>query len=202
MYRPKPRYSRNTRKRRPRVRRKAVTDLKKGRVINVKLTQTTNVTTDGSAKINDVFNLHNPALTIDGATAYDDWAAYSALYDQYRVRAIKIEYIPFYPNDEEAQFKHRPLVLVYDRDSSTALTTWDQAAGFSGRRWYSTHKRFTYYRKLHRIGPKDQDLTGGWIDCANPHSEGAIKTYSESMTASTSYGLWIMTAYCQFKNKI
>lgn len=160
------------------------------------------LTTDASGVIDDVFNLHNTNHSINGGTAYTYSANYLQLYDQYRVRAIKIELFPRAPSDETTTTVYRPIVLAYDRDSDSAFTTFDGACSFGGSKVYNVNRKITYYRKLSKVAPAEQVMPGGWMDCAAPTDYGAIKTFASDLSVSKLYFVYKVTIYCQFKNRL
>lgn len=169
--------------------------------VSTKLSLVVTATSDGSGIIDDVFNMGRPNVSVDGVNAYQDWSSFSALYDQYRVRAFKLEYFPSLPNDTSTTTGYRPIFLAYDRDSETAITGLTDAATITGRRIKNMYQSWNCYWKLSK-GSSSAPLTGGWKDCAVPLGTGAVKSYCNGLDASTTYGIFVLTCYVQFKNRI
>lgn len=171
-----------------------------------KLKGTVTFSSNGAGLIQQTFFDTDPAL-FDTANPLQDWLTYAALYDQYRVCAIKFQWIPTLPNNESATAVFQPFYTIYDQDSAPAATTTNALIQYSNLRVKNLYKPWKVYYKVARSFSSQVSnvVVGslGWYDTDVPSAVGRIlfSTGSEACSASVQYGRMICTYYIAFKNQ-
>jgi len=127
-------------------------------------------------------------------SGYTDWSSYAAIWDEYRVLAMRLTFIP---NNQYSKTTTLtvPLYVVIDRDSSGALSSKNQAVQYESCKIKSLENRWSYGIKMH--GP-----TGaGWITTAATAATWWMKTFALSLSASSAYGDALITLMVQMRGK-
>lgn len=175
-----------------------------------KLRATTQAVTGGGGMLLYRFSTSNPNayLSVDGgayANAVQDWSSVSALYDQYKVNAIKIVYTPHLPNDTSVTVFYRSVYVSIDYDSVTQPTTYDGIAQYERMRVVNLYRPFKLYFRLPAVLNTSSStvVVGrmGWLDIANPNPAGCIQLFSEGLNLSSAYGRFTVTYYISCKNR-
>lgn len=149
-------------------------------------------------------NSTNPTDTFFTGVTAQDFVNLSGIYDQFRIYAVSVKYIPLLPNDESSVTGFAPLYTVIDYDDSTALTSVNQAINYENMKVKNMYRPWKVYYRI----PKVTNLAGGttivgfgWFDMAGPLTTGAIKFYGTGFDVSTTYGTFIATWYIGCKNR-
>lgn len=140
----------------------------------------------------------------DNLNFYTDWTSMAALFDTYRVHAIKINYYPGVPNDLSSTTNYLPIYIVGDVNDTTALTSADQAIQYENCKILNMFAPWSYYFKIpKRLSTSTaRDIeAGGYIDVNDVGSTCAIKYYADGLDVSSTYGSLIGTAYVSMKNR-
>lgn len=128
-----------------------------------------------------------------------DWGSIAALFDSYRVCAMKVKFIPQLPNDTSAQTGYFPLYVTYDPDNGTnILGSADDAVQYENCKIVSVNRPWTYYAKCPRVSMSTTSvsiLQGGYIDSQSPLTSQGIWFYGTGFDASQAYGTLIVTWY-------
>lgn len=192
----KPRkYAKVSRYRRKRSTRKTMGDGKRF----FKLRTTTAVTSDGvSGQIQGWFN--------DDVSGYEDWSNIAALFDSYRVCALKIKFIPDLPNDTSTVTGFKPFYVLHDPDSANIPSlTIPVAIQYENCKVFNMYRPWTYYRRMQKqtsSGVSGQAmLQNGYKDMALTTASQSINYTGNGFDLSTTYGTFILTAYIVCKNR-
>lgn len=169
-----------------------------------KIRDTIAITSDAAGQIEYRMNLTNPTDTFfSGATA-GDWSNLVGLYDQYRVFAVKVKYIPTLPFDSSTVTGYYPLYGITDFDDTAALTSVAQTIEYENMKVKNMYKPWKLYQRVPKVtnlASNSTIVSPGWMDIANPQSTGAIKVYGTGFDGNTRYGTWIGTWYLGCKNR-
>lgn len=180
---------------------------KKGNATFVKLRYNYPLTTSSTGGLETRYNISNPTNVLFGSEVVQDWSSFAALYDQYRVFAVKIKYIPNFPNNESTLTVFRPLYMVTDYDSIVVLASVNEAIQYENLRVKNLQRPFSFYIRVPKL-IATYGVTGatvqvaqGWFDIAYPTDTGAIRTIATDLSASSIYGTFVITYYVGFKNR-
>lgn len=167
---------------------------KQGNLTAVKLRLTNTLSSDAGGTITQYYNFRDPSST-------NDWSNFSALYDSYRVFALKIKFVPLYPNNLSATTTYMPLYWCVDQDNvdNTGITSVGNIVQYENLKVKNMYKPWKIYIKC----PKwlQASLPGGFQDIANPVSNGVLVSYGSGFNASSDWGTMIVTYYVGFKNR-
>lgn len=153
------------------------------------------VASNGVGVITQTFNF-------SAISSASEWTQYSALYDEFRMLAIKLTLIPYQQGSVTAL--NGLVALVYDDDDTVVLTSMNSALEYDTMKlipavWTSKGQvdQHTWVR------PSSGENTAvTWVDVATPaNSFGSLKFYSTGLTATTTYFTYAIEYYCQFRGK-
>jgi len=153
------------------------------------LSLATVVSSNGSGIINNTFGLQNPS-------SFSGWANFAAIFDEYRVLATVIQWIPSngYNKVIATQTCLTPLYVVLDRDSVTTIASTSQACGYDSVKAFDLERPFKY-AKYKMSGSREATF----ITTASPTNLGAYALWSNNLTASLQYGTIFMQMLVQFR---
>lgn len=146
----------------------------------------------------------NTTISMDPSTVTGtDWADYSSTYDEFRVVGCAIDLVSLFQNSITAA--NNLLVLAFDNDSSTAMTSYTGALQYSTSRASSVIFQHSGGRVLQQTwwrptaGAETPVL---WSDVATPSSSaGAILLYAESLNLSAAYLAVSIKLFVEFRGR-
>ncbi len=139
------------------------------------------VTSDGSGAIASVIS-NSPVQA-------QNWTGYAAVFDEYRVLAMKVKFEPFWT----VNCTFAPIASVIDRSDSTALT------GYGLAERYASHKKAMGKAQFSQtINMSSVDEAGFTITSA-PAANAWVKLYSSGNTASFTFGRLNVIMLVQFR---
>lgn len=144
----------------------------------------------GTGAINGVYPIRDPTLA-------SDWTNFSNTYQEFRVVAAKIKFLP---KDRYSKTTTvcQPLVGVIDLVDSSALTSMSSAAQNISLKWLSLEDPWQLEWRLR----KDDTLRTGWYDTAGGWSfNESFKFFSSGLSLSTNYGTVFMEYIVEFKGR-
>lgn len=144
------------------------------------------VTSNGSGVINLVIG-NNPSV-------YVDWSNIAALYHEYRVLSLSVDFIPQNKYNQAAAAP--AIVSVVDHSTDVnVMTSYDTTIQFQSAKWHSLNDNFG--RRTKMTGPDEAVFT--------PITTGvntfSVKFYADGCANSTTYGRVFATALVQFQNQ-
>lgn len=144
----------------------------------------------------------NPVINND-PTGYPEFSSIASLFDVYRVCAMKIQFFPYLPNNTSLTTSYAPFYVIYDLDTESPLTSSTDAIQYDRVKLKNLYRPWSFYTRIPKITVSGQHTStvfqGGWIDCANPFTVGAIRTFSDNLNQSTTYGKILTTIYLKAK---
>lgn len=157
----------------------------------IQVASVTDVVSSGAGIINTVFTT-DPSAT-------PDWSSYAAIFDEYRVLALMVEYQPinrYAPVASPGGITQQvPWFIVIDLDDVAPITTRPQVTAYGGS--VEIHNTTDPWKRSVRMsgGPDDN-----WVTTATPTSTYAVKTFAQSASASVTYGTCLVRALVQFRS--
>lgn len=210
-YRRRTRRSGRTRRRRGgrKAVRRAVRKMRTQGMSFFKIRTVPTLTSDVTGDLYYSFSSTNPANTTNPngagyANACGDWTNLVTLYDNYRVFAVKLKYMPILPNNVSGTTIFQPMYVYQDYDSTTPVTNISDINEYENCKIKNLFRPWTVYRKIPKsvnLATNSSIVTFGWMDIANPQHTGHIGCFSENQTASTAYGVMQVTYYVACKNR-
>lgn len=136
-------------------------------------------------------------------SASDDWTSIAALFDSYRVCAVKVKYLPGIPNNTTPT-AYAPLYVFADMDNViVSVSSINNILQYENLRVKDAFRSWQYYSKFQRVtGTATGVNNDGYIDTASPQATGSIAIYGSGFNNSvTVYGYEIITWYIACKNR-
>lgn len=156
-----------------------------------------NYITDGVVA-SDVAGVINSVFSTTNLTSNPQFSAQTALYNEFRVLAMSVQFVPNAENATVSAVDYRPLYEVDWRDNGSALTSYATASGYASMRSHSVNRKFS--SSLHMTGVEE----AGWLPClpavSTPPPFG-LKWYADSLTAATPYGRYRQIFLVQWRNR-
>lgn len=185
--------------------------LQKG-AVQMKLVHQQDLTSSAGGLLAFRVNMINPERAIDGANVVQGWTSYDTLFNSYRVKAIRIRYIPYLFQEPVATTAFRPLGLTVrpNENDASNLATLNDVVNEDHYKLYDLRKPFTLYRKVWTPGVMTDASDaavhiskGGWMQPTDPPVKGTPVAYfvAEGLSNSKTYGKVIVTYFLQFKDR-
>lgn len=140
----------------------------------------------------------------DNPFNFRDWTSVAALYDEYKVRGMKIQYYPYLPNDTSTVTGFLPLFSVYDPNSTgTPLASVNDAVEYENCRQHNMYRPWKRYVKFRRLNAVSGTTVGagGYIPTENPVATQIMSFYGNGYDISTSYGTVVVTIYLTLRTR-
>jgi hypothetical protein len=130
----------------------------------------------------------------DDPSISTDWSSLAASFEEYRTLAHEIQYVP---NNkyQRGSTTTRPICLVDDRANNAAMTSYANAAEHASITLASLDEPF---RKKINMDGSDEAV---FQKTSAPVSTRWIKIYASGLSASTMYGVFMITYLVQFRGK-
>jgi len=203
-----PRYRRKTTSSKRRWSRRRTYNTDRGAPLNAMFKQANAMSTSATGTVR-----HEYTDTYVASAPFNDWTFFSGLYDQFRVRAVKLQYYPRFSNQSLTEVittplhQFHPLYVIFDIDNTTMsgiLTTNNEALEYAGVKVKQVNRPWTYY---HKYGKKSQTgtgniSTGGWQDIASyapTQVVSILQNNANLLPASVELGDVLATYYVQFR---
>jgi len=151
------------------------------------------LTSDAAGLCQHVY-ANKPDAPGSGLGACAQWTQLSQTFDEYRVLAYEIEYIPFDRYNRGAIIT-TPVVVVLDYDTATVLGSYGIADSYESARTKSLDTPWRVRISMNGI----ENST--FVNSLATTSTFFLKMFSSGLTPSTPYGKIFYRARIQFKNK-
>lgn len=137
----------------------------------------------------------SPTFAFNNPSSATDWSSAIALYDEYRVLGMRLEYHPnAYTASAVSSFA--PVYSVIDRDSASALGGYSTAVNYASCKEHSLDRPFSREMKMESSAEAQFFNTS-----ALPTSSGSIKLISTGLSNSTGYGRVSVYYMIQFRGR-
>jgi len=146
------------------------------------------VNADGGGVIAQVFSTED-------VRSSSDWGNISSSYDEYRVVAMEVLYVPIIRYD--TAFPYPPMITVVDRSDIAAMSSYSTSATHESAVMKIPNKIWRRVIKMKSTEESDFIATSA----ASPTSWGSIKIYGSGFTASASYARFQQVFLVQFRGR-
>lgn len=198
----KRRRSHRSGKRRPMRKRRASARKKFGQSF-FKVRYIASLTTDVAGRAIHTVSDMNPTAVWDGAGTVEDWTNMKGLYEMYRVAAVKLHFIPSYPNDTSVNTFYAPMYIVHDVDDNTAIVNRAEALGYEKMRIKNLYRPWTFFTRCprNRTTGKAINMVSNFLQMGVTDNMGGIKIFAENLDLSGTYGDVIITYYIMVRER-
>jgi len=124
----------------------------------------------------------------------NDWAACQAIYDEYRVLAMKLKYFPSNRYSKTTTVC-RPAVTYVDRDDTALPTSYGQSCKKASSVIRSLEDPWTEVIRMNG----QEDAT--FVTTATVVNAFSLKLYADGLTISTEYGMMFLEYLVQFRGR-
>jgi len=132
----------------------------------------------------------------DVPTSSPDWASLQALYAEYRVLAMKVEFNPIVLGATVGSNAYNVLYIVWDAaDAAVALTSYTAAANYPVKTCRALNARQTLSHKMSGTVEASFGLTSATV------FDYAFKCYADTLTAAALYGRMTVTWKVQCRGR-
>jgi len=131
----------------------------------------------------------------NGASSSPDWASYAAIFDEYRVIALKVVYTPVLYVGGSTATQFQPIATVIDYDDGNVPATMSGMSEFSSFKEHAPLKPWSVVALAQSVS----DLQ--FIDTASPAATFNIHALSLGNTASVNLGRLKVQYLTQFRGK-
>jgi hypothetical protein len=133
----------------------------------------------------------------DYPTGSPDWTNVSATFAEYRVLALRVQFIPNATGAVFGTLLYSPVYVVWDASSSlTALTSYANAVNYAVFSAKSLNEPWIVSHKMDGIEES------AFVATSSPIVDYSFKVYADTLTASTSYGRFVTHFKCQFRGRL
>lgn len=132
-------------------------------------------------------------------TGLNDWTPVSQLFDDYKVCAIKVQYIPDIPNGSSITTSYQPVYIVGDNNDAAAATGANQIMQQEAFRVKNLWRPWKYYWKFQWKG--NTALSKGYRSVNDTNATQNIRLWASGLDFNTTYGRYIITHYIVAKNR-
>ncbi len=159
-------------------------------------------------------NMINPLRAKDGANPVSGWDSYNALFDSYKVSAIKVKYIPYLYQDPSGTTLFTPLGFTCRSNQTDAgnITTLSDILDEDHYRLLDLRKNWKIYRKVRPIrsaeitaGTSAVIQSGGWLSTADDKKpiigSPLLMFAAQNLSSGKTYGKLIVSYYVRFKDR-
>jgi hypothetical protein len=160
--------------------------------ITANLQYVTTGTSSGGGSLTNVMS-----LAING---FQDYTSFTNAYDEWRCLKAICRWVPSAQDGvlgstvAAGLFSYSPLVMVVDRDSSSALISYQTGCDYTSAEFKSINQDFLVTFQM--SGSED----GGFV--TTPSAASAyFKTYAIGLTGTQIYGYWWVRALFQFRGR-
>lgn len=162
--------------------------LEERRLFPMNFTFVSNLTTDGAGTLPQTFQ------TEDVRNAAD-WSSVAATFDEYRVVAMKVLWVPI--KEYSNTFRYQPVATVVDRADATALSSYNIAGACESFQLHEGDRKFSRTMKMASV--EEAEFLSV---LATPTSWGWIKMYATNIIpVSTTIYRFAVTFLVQFRGR-
>lgn len=138
----------------------------------------------------------NPALW-DGTNPFPEFTTLQSLYDQYKLLAQKVQWVPDKPNDTSTTTNYKPMYSAWDEDSQFVPASADEVIQYKNSKVHPLYMPFSRYQKIPKVSKTSTGFVSGdgFVDIGTPNNQGSMSFYASGLDTSDNYGVWIITQY-------
>lgn len=148
-----------------------------------------------------------PGLTnvLNNPTPYPDWSNVSALFEYYKVNAMKLKWIPHNTEAISNQQPHNiPIYIIHDWNNVNETFTQAFFIAHEKLTIKQSHKPWSYFRNLKITAPpylQSEGSFNGYLRTASPVPTNVIRLWNTATIAGQNLGSLIVTLYmtCMYR---
>jgi hypothetical protein len=159
----------------------------KGDLVTCFLYEDDALTSSAGGVVSNVFTT-NPNTAIN-------WSSFAGIYDEYRVLALHIEYLPSNRYNKSNATLVAPGYIVIDTDDTGAITVRNDAATYTSKKFVSLEMPWSM---TYRMSTTENSQ---FITTASPISTSCFKLFFDNLTAAAFWGSVALTYVVQFKGR-
>jgi len=171
--------------------------------VTVWLKFVSNLSSTAGGLINSGVATNNP----NGST---EFTYFAQLWDSYRVDEMIVEFVPILNLQQGANYALSPLYVVFDPDTPNTLGgSLTPYLNKQNCRILDMNHHNSYHVKSMPRYASSSAVVGsytiyddGFLDCATPAGICSVQWYASGLTASTTYGQYIVHWKCRFVSRI
>ncbi len=123
-----------------------------------------------------------------------DWTSLSSIFDEFRMRAVKITIIPYY---RYVTTVNGVWAISFDNDSSGTPSSLDSVVQYGNSSYFGTNERhMALYRR------PNWTPSAYWLDVASPtNNPGSIQMYGIDLPTSGGLLYYFVELFCEFRSR-
>ncbi len=126
-----------------------------------------------------------------------DWTSVAAVFGEYRVLDMEVIYVPNVQGSTYSTLVYAPIYVILDLTStSTALTSYASASNYAILQLNALNQRWRMYHRMNGV----EEAT--FVPTASATIDYYFKTFATGLTASTTYGRYLIRWKCQFRGRL
>jgi len=129
-------------------------------------------------------------------TLGDDFSSWAAVYREYRVLSIRVEYHPDVTGASIAAILYKPVYTVVDRLDASASTSYANIES------NTSLEIFTLQVPWMREAKMSDTLESNFVSVAQDGAIYSIKYFSTGLTATTTYGRYLYRYVLEFRTRV
>lgn len=144
-------------------------------------------TSTAGGVINDVYT--------DVPNNSPDWTSAAAIFAEYRVLAMTVNFIPNIQGGNVAAIAYAPLYVVWDTGGVTALASYAAASNFPVTHFRALNQPWAITHKMNGVEE------GLFVIVSSPVVDYSFKLFATGLTAVTNYGRCLVRWHVQFRGR-
>jgi hypothetical protein len=151
--------------------------------------------TYGPSKITSTSGGLIETVVSNNPSGYNDWSSVAAMWDEYRVLALKMHYSPINKYNSPTNIIKKHIYVLTDRDDGTAIASEALALNFESVKVHMLDESWSHTAKMAGISEAT------FITTATPVGNMWIKMRSDQVSISQDYGYIWLEALIQFRGR-
>jgi hypothetical protein len=148
----------------------------------------TTVTSTAAGVVADVLS--------DIPTGSPDWTSCQALYAEYRILAMSIQFVPNITGGNVAATAYAPFYVIWDANpTATPLASYAAATNYPISKYKSINQPWLMSHRMYGV----EEST--FVPVTSSIADYAFRTYATGLTNSTSYGRYVIRWKTQFRGR-
>lgn len=136
-------------------------------------------------------------IVYDIPTASPDWASCQAIYAEYRILAMTVQFVPNIYGGNVAATLYAPFYVVWDATgTAVALASYAAATNYPVSSQRALNAPWTIIHKM------DGAVEATFVPTTSAIVDYAFKTFASGLTAATSYGRYVIRWKTQFRGRL
>lgn len=157
---------------------------------------TVNLTLDGPIT-SSAGGVVSPVFSSNDVLNSPSWASFAALYNEFRVLAVGVQFIPNAENSVVPATDYAPIYEVDYRADQTALVSYSDASSFASMRSHSVNRKWMSTARMAAV----EEASFLAVTSGGSTEPYGLKWYGEGFTVATTYGRYREIFLVQFRTR-